>query len=157
MSILVKTMDNYNRKHWEHARARTHKTLWITIVFVAAAGTRISRKGGKWRGGKVIGAMLGVGRRHTPFWEKELEEKILAAQKTTTIGSQRRPHVLPKSQWLHTMACETQAPYIFFIFYFLLNSFMSIQFSHGFKLFFIWSQSFLISLQFNHEFHPICS
>jgi hypothetical protein len=49
-------------------------------------------------GGKVIGAMLGVGRRHTPFWEKELEEKILAAQKTTTIGSQRRPHVLPKSQ-----------------------------------------------------------
>jgi len=54
-------------------------------------------KGGN-EGGGVIGAMLGVGRRHTPFWEKELEEKILAAQKTTTIGSQRRPHVLPKSQ-----------------------------------------------------------
>jgi len=148
-------MNNYNRKHWEHARARTHthKTLWITKVFVVAAATRISRQGGKWRGGRslepcweLVADTHHFGRKHSKrrFWQHKKRPPSVHRGDHTCC-----PNLNDFTHW-HVKRKRH-------IFFFPLNSFMSIQFSHGFKLFFIWSQSFLITLQFNHEFHPICS
>ena len=137
------------------AHTHTHKTLWLTKVFVVVAATRISRQGGKWRGGGE-GHWSHVGSwspTHTILGERTRREDFGSTKNDHHRFTEETTRVAQISMTSHIGMWNASAIYFFFP----LNSFMSIQFSHGFKLFFIWSQSFLITLQFNHEFHPICS